>query len=448
MEERKREREEAKPKDGDEPTKCRRTDARHDTVKDERKRRQWDSEAHRRLFASCFSSCYEILRDKPDHDLCEEDFGWSSDSETVVKHFMQCGCGVAMRLDKTKLFSELQSEFPLRSLKELCAIQLMTVFQDKEEDEEEEKRQFTLWQERLPTDLTEYLLKKGVVHAHYDWRSLLEERCLAQRLQSLLSEVQMPSESEDDFQAFHLSHVDGGRPLKGEAGQENFYMVDPYKNEPVSVQELDAAMKHTLHPALLSKTGQQGADVAWLEERWSKYDRRPDLFEDLTSAEAELEQLEGEEQETEEEEEEEEKEENEEEQGEAGVKPTSKKGNRQEDTTDKEAEEAEEKEKEEEKKKEWSPLHRGVRMMVALMRKAGLKRLTWMVLYNDNIPYANPYPVYLFGVSPRTGNLVGVQSTVSLPAELWFRFRPKRVDKGSTDVPFLFFILLGGKSLL
>jgi hypothetical protein len=266
------------------------------------------NEEYRKKFEEDFGECTHFADNRP----TEDDFDWDGTEDQVIQFSVECNCGIH--------------------------------FCDNVESEDDQETE-------------------GKQHDHYDWKSVYEERQLAERLAEIMQGCSLPSEGDEgSFDLLHFTHPDGGKVI----GDKTFYMIDPNADGLVTVETLNNdVLKNTVHPTLVKN----GGDCEELEERWANYVKMPKMFENLNLDEAD-----------------------------------------EEDEEDEEEDEEEEKDEEDEE----DPEHRRkARRALAAMKRFGLKRLTWIVMFDDGIPFASPYPVYLMGVSPKTGNLVGMESTVT-----------------------------------
>jgi hypothetical protein len=195
------------------------------------------------------------------------------------------------------------------------------------------------------------------VHEHHNWKEVYGERKLAEKLCELMDGIDLESEGQAPYELLHFTHVDGGKTLPS---GKVFYLVDPNKDGTVTMEEMRIVLKDSIHP----KVVQEGGDVNNLEARWSSYCKFDDLFKDVDVKEAG-------------------------------------------DESDEENSDDEDIENEDDN----AETKKHMRKVIANMKKADLRRLTWIVFFADGMA-ASPYPVYLMGVSSKTGNLIGLQSTL------------------------------------
>ncbi|KAL0488750.1 hypothetical protein AKO1_015827 [Acrasis kona] len=215
--------------------------------------------------------------------------------------------------------------------------------------EEDEEDPFN-WKEDSPETITGFdVCTCGVVqrhveklntttHNHDNWELVYNEKKLSEQMAEYMEDIQLESESEDEYRSLYYSHTDGGRIIDNKI----FYLVDPNKDGLITMQEMKDVFQGGIHP----KVVEEGGDVQDIN-RWLSYARVDD----------------------------------------------------DDNSTD-----DENSDEDDEKKSK-------ITKVIKSMEHADLKRITWIVYFADGM-MASPYSVHIMGVSPRTGNLVGIQSTV------------------------------------
>jgi len=327
--------------------------------------------------------CYAERLEDPQHQGIIDVLACFCGVIESVPHAKSDRSVIKRRKGRFDSFGKAKRKSRLGTLKEICAGTLVFIISQGVCDVLREKvmtavEMVEAMVNTLPGELVETVMRAGELH-RLDWGLVVKERALVLQMNNWMADIYMPSESHGDhhFEPFHITQEVGCKPL-----------VDPMKEGFVTMEEFNEVFKGTLHPQVMTGEGHN------LEDEIARYilHRAP-----LTVFDEDLSKV-----------------------PEEALSKAEKKRLAQGLTTAVEPgveEEEDEEDEGEECLSRWERSDRAqaciaqkLRQCVLLMRRH-LKRLTYMVLYYGRKEWPR-YPVYLFGVAPKTGHLVGLQTVV------------------------------------